>query len=121
RNTQYAIGSVLAEEGALVELPAEQVELVLHAPVVDPVADAHDEPADQRRLDVHLQADLLARARLERPFELLLLLGAQRARRPDVGLNDAEALVPERTVGTDDGRQQILTLLLDEEPDEPQR
>src|SRR5690606_23678488 len=116
-----ACGSVLAEEGAVVELLAEDVELVADAPVVDAVADADDEAADERGVHLHPEADLLPRPLREGALELLRLVVAERAGRPHGGLDEAEPGVAEGAVGADDGRQQVLPLLLEEEADEPQR
>ena len=91
------------------------------AAVEDLIAHADNEPADERRLHVHFHADPLARAGFESLAEGLRLVETKSFCGADMGFHDAEALVFQRAVRSDDGWKEFLPCLLDEQSDEPHR
>src|SRR5574342_1360474 len=87
---------------ALPQLLPQPQELCPHAPIVDEAADLGDQPAQEARVVVDLQIDLLPRDLRQAPPQTLLLFGRQGRRRGYHGLDPPESFIRECHVGAQD-------------------
>src|SRR5437016_3460466 len=100
------------------ELVPDALEAGAHAGGVDPVADPHDQPAQQAGVQGLLQDRLAARDPLEVMIQPAALLVGQRDRRAHVSVEAVRALLVQHAIGLLDGAQHAEAVVVVEDEEE---
>src|SRR5947209_8907838 len=100
------------------DLVANILQLGLDGFVIEPIADAYDQAAEQIRVCLRFQQRFLVQGRAQLLAQAFLLIVRQRHRAPDLNLDASSPLVEQFLVGGNDRVQHVQALMVVEHQEE---